>query len=497
MPFEVAEIRERAERLKSGIALERFQVRAGLKERSAFTAVYDENRLLLSPEVLPAIQRELAEAEGARRTRRKNLFSWIAGQQVEAELVPLEDELRGWEAGATVGATAGDLPLRRVPAAIARAENRSERLEWQEARNTRVEEASALQLDILHREREAVRELGLGGYVDARERLAGLGLRALERQAVEILARTETMYREAFLREVGGRLGIEARAAVRSDAVWLMGMRWLAQPFALNPLVGRVKRDLEEIGLPLRQDSVRFDFDRRPLKEVQSFCAAIRVPDDIVIVISPLGGQADARGLMHEVGHALHFAHTSPSLPWEDRALGDTSVTETFALLFEGLTLNRGWAGSVSGLGGVTLDGYLSLARFLHLYRLRRQAAEFLYEMEIAATDEPSRMAPRYTQLLSEATGFAHVPQTYIEDVRRGFWVARQLRGAMLSSVLRKSLRDRFGEDWYRQPAAGAFVGELMSAGQREDAVQIAAQLGESTLNPTCLLDDLARWVTP
>ena len=29
MPFEVAEIRERAERLKSGIALERFQVRAG------------------------------------------------------------------------------------------------------------------------------------------------------------------------------------------------------------------------------------------------------------------------------------------------------------------------------------------------------------------------------------------------------------------------------------------------------------------------------------
>ena len=74
-----------------------------------------------------------------------------------------------------VGGTAGDLPLRRVPAAIARAEDRSERLTWQEARSRRVEEASALQLDILHREREAVRELGLGGYVDARERLAGLG----------------------------------------------------------------------------------------------------------------------------------------------------------------------------------------------------------------------------------------------------------------------------------------------------------------------------------
>lgn len=497
MPFEVAEIRERAERLKSAIALERFQIRAGLKERSAFAAIYDEHRFLMSPEVLPAIQRELAEAEGARRIRRKNLFSFIASQQVEAEIAPLEDELRGWEAGATVGAAAGDLPLRRVPAAIARAENRGERLEWQEARNRRVEEASALQLDILHREREAVRELGLGGYVDARERLAGLGLRALERQAVEILARTEEMYREAFLREVGGRVGIEARSAVRSDAVWLMGMRWLAQPFALNPLLGRIRRDLERIGLPLRKDGVRLDLDRRPLKEVNSFCAAIRVPGDVVIVLSPLGGQADARALMHEIGHALHFAYTSPSLPWEERALGDTSVTEAFALLFETLTLHRGWAGSASGLGGVTLEGYLSLARFLHLYRLRRQAAEFLYEMEIAATDEPSRMAPRYTQLLSEATGFAHVSQTYIEDVRRGFWVARQLRGAMLSSILRRALRERFGDEWYLESAAGAFIGELMSAGQREDAVQIAAQLGESALTPSSLMEDIEGWIAP
>ena len=100
----------------------------------------------------------------------------------------------------SVGLRDGTLPLRRVPAAIARSEVRGERLAWEVARNRRVEEASALQLDILHREREAVRELGLGDYVEARERLAGLGLRLLERQAVEILTATEAPYREVFLR---------------------------------------------------------------------------------------------------------------------------------------------------------------------------------------------------------------------------------------------------------------------------------------------------------
>jgi hypothetical protein len=271
-------------------------------------------------------------------------------------------------------------------------------------------------------------------------------------------------------------------------------MRWLAQPFALTPLLTRVRRDLDRIGLPLGRDGVRLDLERRPLKGAHSFCAGVRVPGDVVLVVSPIGGQADARGLMHEIGHALHFSHTTPTLPWEDRVLGDSSVTETYALLFEGLTLDREWSAAVSGLGGDTLDGYLSLSRFLYLYRLRRQAAQFLYEMELAATDEPSQMAPRYSELLGQATGFRHDPQTYIEDVQRGFWVARQLRAAMLAALLRNALQSRFGSAWFGESAAGAFIGELMSAGQRENAVQLAEQLGEPALTPAGLFSDVDAW---
>ncbi len=497
MPAAVAEIRDRAERLKSAIALERYETRAGLKDRSAFAELYDSHRFLLSPQVLPAIQRELSEAEGDRRRRLSALFGWVAEQQVEAALAPLEDQLRAWEASANVALTNRDVPLRRVPAAIARAERRGERLAWEAARNRRIEEAAALQLDVLHREREAVRQLGLGAYVDARERLAGLSFRGVERYATDILARTEAPYREAFLRQVSRRLGIEARSAARSDAVWLIGMRWLSQPFALTPLLSGVRRDLEHLGLPLPHGgAVRLDIDRRPLKETQSFCAAIQVPGDVVLVVSPIGGWADARALLHEIGHTLHFAYTSASLPWEDRALGDASVTETFAILFESLTLDREWVGRITGLSSPTLDEYLSLAGFLQLYRLRRQAAHFLYELELAASERPSELAPRYVQILGEATGFAHDPQTHIEDVERGFWVARQLRGWMLASILQGALRDRFGESWHRDPAAGPFLGEIMSEGQREDAVHLARQLGAERLTVDPLVETVGRWVS-
>ncbi len=496
MAFDVAEVRDRAQRLKRAIALERYETRAGLKGRPGFARIYAEHQFLLAPQVLPAIQRELAEADGDARRRLTTLFNWVAIQRVEAELAPLEDELRTWEADATITLAGVEVPFRRVAGAIVRADRRGERLAWEAARSLRVEEAASLRLDVVHREREAVSQLGLGSYVEAWERLLGLNLRGMERFAVEILARTEDPYRRAFLQQVGRRIGTEARAAARSDATWLMGMRWLAQPFAINPLLSRLRRDLEKMGLPLPRDGVvRLDLDRRPLKQGASFCAPIQVPGDVVLVVSPVGGWADARSLLHEIGHTLHFAYTSPSLPWEERALGDTAVTESFALLFESLTLDGGWVESSTGLTGGALDEYLALAGFLQLYELRRHAAQFLWEMELAASDTPGELAPRYASLMSDATGFSHDPSTYLEGVRRGFWVARQLRAWMLSAIMLDALHDRFAGGWYTDPAAGQFLSEILSAGQREDASDLANQLGDKRLTANSLLEKTSQWL--
>lgn len=495
MPFRVDEIRDRAQRLQSALARAHYRLRSGLDDRSSLASMYRDHRFLLSPGVLQAIQRELSEAYGDERRRLKTLFNWVAGQQIEAEVAPLEDELRSWETGASVSLQGREIPLRRVPDWIVRAEDREERLGWEAARHRRIEEAAALRLDVVHRGREAVVQLGLGPYAESRERLAGLDLARLERDATAILRGTDARYRQMFAEEADGRLDTSGGPPSRADARWLMGMRWLRRHFEIEPFAAHLRRAIEGMGLGrVLGRSVRVDIDRRPLKDERSFTAAIDVPGDIRLVVCPLGGWIDARRLLHETGHALHYTHASTALSWEERVLGDDSIGESFGLVFDSLTLDRGWVGSATGLGDADLEAYRQLAGFLRLYRLRRDAARLLWELELARAERPGEQAERYAELLSEATGFAHHPGTYLTDHRRGYPAARRLRGWMLSSIVIDRLNQRFGAEWHRSAPAGEFLLEVLWAGRREDAAQLAPQFGVEGLTPETLLTRVERW---
>ena len=496
MGLGVDEIRDRAERLKAAVALERYEAKSGRKSRPAFADVYAAHSLLAGPGVLPVIQRALAESTGEAQRRLRSLFAWVAEQRVEAALAPLEDQYRAWEVGTTVLHGDEEIRLRQVVAAEENEADRAARLALDRERNARLEEAIPLQVDTLHREREAVAGLGLGDFMEARERLSGLNIRGLAREAVRILAATDDLYGEHSAYQLRKRVGVAAGTAERADLRWLARMAWHDESFGLDRVLQAMRRDLREMGLPLEANGrLKLDLEARPLKTHRSFCAAIRVPDRAIVVIAPSGGWPDAVAFLHELGHALHFAYTARTLPFEYRSLGDTSVTETYAILFELLALERPWLERGLGLTGSELEEYLLLSSFLELYKLRRHAALLLYQLELADAELPGEMGDRYVELLTGATRFRHDPRTYLEDVDRGFWVARQLRAWMLRAILGRQLRDRYDVDWFRNPGAGPYLGELLSAGQRDDAGQLAMQLGAERLNADLLLADVKTWL--
>lgn len=496
MGLGVPEIRARAERLKTEVARERYAARAGLKERPAFAEVYASQDVLLGSEAVPAIQRELAETTGEGQRRLRYLLAWVAEQQAEAAVAPLEDEIRAWEAAAAVRLGTRELPYRGVPRALEEEPNRGTRVALERARNQRLDEILPLRLDLFQRSRTAVEALGFGGYVEARERLSGIDVRGLRRQAARILEETEDGYREQLACQCRGRLELASEQAVPSDLAWLRRMAWLNGRLGLAPILEAVRRDLDALGLPLEAGGrVKLDLKPRPLREAGCFSVPIRVPDEVILGVSPTGGWPDCRGLLHEVGHTLHFAYTDPNLPFEYRALGDSAVTEAFALLLELLCLEACWVRRAAGLEGRELEEYRMLAGFLQLCELRRQAGRLLYEVELRESERPGEMGARYAEILAAATGFRHEERTYLEGVDRGFWVARQLRAWMLWAVLRPVVRDRYDEDWYRNPAAGPFLGELFSGGQRENASRMAAELGAERLSAGCLIESVREWL--
>ena len=65
----------------------------------------------------------------------------------------------------------------------------------------------------------------------------------------------------------------------------------------------------------------------------------------------PHGGQTDYNTLLHELGHALHFGYMREDYPFEYRWLGDNSVTEAYAMLFDHRMLNREWLLRYTELG--------------------------------------------------------------------------------------------------------------------------------------------------
>ena len=70
-------------------------------------------------------------------------------------------------------------------------------------------------------------------------------------------------------------------------------------------------------------------------------------------------------------------------------------------------------------------------------------------------------MPGRYAELLGTATGVEWTQDTWLDDVDEGFYVAAYLRAWALEDRWRLILRERFGERWFSEPAAGDWLRAL------------------------------------
>ena len=125
----------------------------------------------------------------------------------------------------------------------------------------------------------------------------------------------------------------------RADLAFFFRAPSLDAQFPAERLLPTFEETLAGLGLQNgAPGNVILDAEPRPKKSPRAFCAPVRVPEEVYLVLTRIGGREDYETLMHEAGHAEHFSHVDPALPVEHRYLGDNSVTEGFAFLFQHLT---------------------------------------------------------------------------------------------------------------------------------------------------------------
>jgi hypothetical protein len=72
---------------------------------------------------------------------------------------------------------------------------------------------------------------------------------------------------------------------------------------------------------------------------------------------------------------------------------------------------------------------------------------------------------------------------TWLSDVDPFFYAASYLRAWAFETHLRAELRERFGELWFEEPAAGELLRSLWSEGQRRPAHELLADLNGAELD--------------
>jgi Peptidase family M3 len=473
------------------VSREFYLVHSGLKATAELQPIYARYARVLGPAALDLVLAEFhGAAPGSEAHRAARLMlEWQVESQTGRALAKLEEREIAWEAATVVSLPDGRaFPYQRLAIEIANTGDRRERLALDDARATAVESGLVqIRRDRLQQEREFVESLDIGAdYNSAFTVMSGIPLADLVAQCRECLRDTESAWADLLPRAAQRSLGVPVADLTRADALALLRAPEFDRYFPGSEMEASVRRQVTEMGIdPDADGRIRYDTGEREAKRARAFCAPVRVPEEVYLVMRPHGGQTDYQTLLHELGHALHFAYTRADYPFEYRWVGDNSVTESYAMLFDHLMQHPRWLLRYTGLGKRELPPFLRAAALEELQFLRRYCAKLIYEVQLYGGGLSWDAIPDlYVETLTEATTFRYRRADAFIDVDARFYAARYLRAWQLGAVLAESLTEQFNDDWFRNPRAGPWIVEnLFAEGQRELADELAQRVTGQSLS--------------
>lgn len=510
-------LRSDVEGLNHDLGLEYYLALSGQKPDAEMAPIYEKYPRVSKKESIDVVRNALTKAEADKPTdaaprprsesptaihrrgptdevrRLRYLLEAVVLTHLDEQVKEQSDDLLNREASATVQAVGGrKFTFRSALAALGNESDREKRGALAAAINTVFRGTNGLRGEMHGALHSGALALGFPDYTAMVEDLCGYSVTAIRDSLAGFLKRTEDVYREHMKWLLKRDLGLSLGDARRDDLAYLLRAHSQTRYFPKEPLVQRATGMVASMGLdPHAEGRIHFDTEERPQKSPRAFCSPCRVPEEVYLVIQPMGGHSDYAAFLHEYGHAMHFAWTKPGEPVEYRYLGDNSLTEGFAITMDHLLMNPEWLRRVAEHPHP--KDFLREYATQELYILRRYAAKIAYECDLHAADSLDAMPGHYAEMMSAAAGVPFPSEMFLYDVDRHFYVTRYLRAWMMEARLSAGLTQRFGEDWFRNPKTGGFIQSLWSTGQRDTADELVGRIGADGLSPDAMLERVTR----
>lgn len=472
-------------------------VRVGEKETSEQAAIVARYADLFTRDQHAALRDVEEESDALDRERLRRLREACASGIAAAELAEDYDELENAILAHRIEFHGESMPLRAAQARLAVLDGYEEREEL----GSLTGEASALFNDrrysLLRRADgiDAVLTLEPDSIARSSE-LKGIDLGTLAKALSVTITAQATFWPRLRQRWVERVLGGDAESEPTSYHVpYMRRLSPLADVYTKERSVPVSLDTLQRLGFDLARDSsIHLDLDDRPQKNPRACVIASDPPRVVHLITRAQGGLHDYQALLHEAGHALHYAGCDPQLPYTFRKLArDHALTEIYSFLIESITREAGWHAEYFDLDDEEAADRAEATRFLELFLFRRYAAKLHYELQVWADfDNAFDYAPTYAERLLAATGFRYRPDGFLADMDEGFYSADYLRAWIRAAQVRTHLKDEFGGSWWKLPETGEFLRELFFEGTRPSSEQIAERLHFDPLDTRPLLDELA-----
>ncbi|MBS3176177.1 hypothetical protein J4457_02990 [Candidatus Woesearchaeota archaeon] len=465
------------------MANETYPYLVGQKKAVATAKITKKYAKIFTPAAIKLVQKSYEEATGDVKRQRKLLLHYLVQLCLEQKVAKLNDAMDNYGAKASIVVDKKKVPYLNVHGLLQNTTSHGKRSFIVE-RTMPIKKKLALlakkRHDLIN---TTIKHLGLGSYYSFFSEYKDHDLLSLCEELRGFLLATEKAYLP-LLEEHLHQIHVELKDAEQHDIAYIMRATAFDKFFHKDKLVSTLKKTLLAMGYDLgKQDNILLDAEDRPTKQPRAFCFPFVIPDDIRFVVKPAGGPGDYDTILHEAGHAEQMVHIDKNLPYVYKMLGDYTLSEGFAYLFEYLIMDEDWLHYYVHMDKKTFYKFERFQLFQKMMFIRRYAAKLLYEIKLHSGDYRKlgrnfkscngtykNISEMYATILGNATHVKYEEVNALLDLDDGFYTADYCTAWLIQAQLEEHLCKNYGMTWFLNPKVKSFLNAMYACGNQYDA---------------------------